>query len=186
MNSRKPLEFRRDQACLARPCSKGFALRSFACNVHKVKLRWIDVPFQHAAFRNPSPWRQSGARLHLLPLFFIMAEQANNFERDTECLNSQKSLQHLFWSPVLRVATQRLITKFKVQQQARPLAHLQAQLSAEAIPTSQRAPSLAASLARLSQLTNLHSARSNLAARLNTYANAVLPLSGRAAFCVAT
>ncbi len=184
MNSRKSLIRRQDQACFASLCSKDFAARGFACTLASVKLRWIGVPFQQAAFRNPSPWRQSGAKLHLLPLFFLQAASTINFEREIKCRKSQSLAPRSSCPSLLQGACPNQTSKFKALPQVLQLARLQVKQLAEAIQTLQPALFLARSLALQPQPTNNHIAR-HFAASSIMRERRFAPL-GRAAFCVAT
>lgn len=185
MKSRNPLAFRQDQACLARARSKSFAQSSQGFMVLAVKMRQIGVPFWSAAFRNPSPWRQSGASMHLLPLFLTKAALFHNFEREIKCRKLQNSAPHLFCPSQWQAVWLNQTAKFKALQQVPQLARSRVKRLAAATLTLQQVRSSVASLARLPQPTKSHSAH-GFAARFHTYANVALSSLGRAAFCVST
>ena len=175
MNSRKGLNSRQDQAEKARVSQKGFAGRGFARTLTFVKLCLVNASFFSAAFRNPSPWRQSGATLHLLPPFFISAAYIHNSEREIKCSDSQKSLLHLSCPSPLQAVSRNRPVRFKVLQQVQQLVRWQVKLLVAATQTLQLVPFSAASLALLRPRTNnQHTQR--FAPRLNIFVNAALPL----------
>ncbi len=184
MISRKVLELRQDQACLMPRARQGFASRRFLCIVHAVKLHLVSGESWNVAFRNPSPWRQSDATLHLLPPFFISAASKHNFEREIECLNSQNLLQRSFCPRVSQAACPNQTLKFKALLLVQLSARLQVKQLVEAIQTSPLALFLVRSLARLRQPTNKQFAQ-RFAAITHLRERRFAPL-GKAAFCVAT
>lgn len=185
MKSRNPLAFRQEQACLAGLFSKRFAVRSQGFMVLVVKMRRNGVPLWTAAFRNPSPWRQSGASMYLLPLFLTRAALIHNFEREIKCRKLQNSAPHLSCPLQSQAAWLNRTSRFKALQQALQSVRSRVKRLAAAALTLQPVRSLAASQARPQQPTKTHSAR-RLSARSHTDANVALPLWGGAAFCVST
>ena len=183
MNSRKLLGFRRDQASSSVLRAKCLAVLTNSFMVGGVKKRQNDNSFKVATFRNPSPWRQSGATLHLLPSFLVNAADVFNFEREKECHISQKSPLYLLCQRALQAAKQHLILLLPMQPLARPLVQPLLQSQAAAVLMLLPQPSLVASLARHCPSSNPTFSQP-FALRSKTKANAVLPQMGRAAFCV--
>ena len=124
---------RQVQAGLLVAQAKRFAPRCKARNGNGATLYRDLVLNFDAAFRNPSPWRQSGASMHLLPPFFTGALAKRNFERDSLCQKQQK-FSRLWRSLVLSQDASALNPKFKTLQAAQRLVQLQQQLRA-ATPT---------------------------------------------------
>ncbi|WP_293440898.1 hypothetical protein [Planktotalea sp.] len=77
----KALKYWHIQACFAQLASKAFSLRQTVRNLLALKMCQILLLFGGAAFRNPSPWRPSGAYVHGQPLFFFGGSARFNFER---------------------------------------------------------------------------------------------------------
>ncbi len=117
------------QACFGLRGARRFAAARNALNTTGTRVRSVLVLFVGAFFRNPSPWRQSGANLHLLPLFSKHATAKRNFERDLLCPKQLSFSRPLRWShPLAPVCS--LIHKFKPPQVVQPLAQPQPQLQA--------------------------------------------------------
>lgn len=183
MNSRKSLGFRQDQACSCSARPNAFADVNKRFMVEEVKMCLSDLSLLGATFRNPSPWRQSGATLRLLPSFFVSAAQALNVERDKICRISQKLLPYLQCRLALQAAKQLLTHLLPTRLLAQRSARLSQPLPVVAAQTSQPRPLLAVLQARLCPSNKLIFSQ-RLALRSYTIANAVLPDRGRAAFCI--
>lgn len=184
MNLPKGLKYRHNQADLMGFGAKRFPMQQTACTFNLLKLRQTLVLFYSAAFRNPSPWRQSGASIHLLPPFFFGAFAKRNFERDRLC---QKQLESsplsLCQSPLLGAL--RLIARHNKPQVAQRLVLPQLQSRVATQAKSSQPASLVQLLARLSQQTKteFRFSRHCAADAFNTSERCFAP-SGRAAFCV--
>jgi hypothetical protein len=139
MKSLSALIVRQKVACLCASVSNRFANWRIARTLTHVKLRLVAAAFQGTALRNPSPWRQSGVTIHLLPSLCQFPSQ-----------------------PVLR-----LIVKRNKLQAAQRLVHPQQPLLVETQAKSSQAASLAPLLVRLSQQINLTFALCGLWAALS-------------------
>ena len=142
MNSRKALTFRQKPAQTTALHRLGLSCaHSAGHNLWQVSARVLE-PTQ-TPFRNPSPWRQSGANVHVLPPFFIGGAAAFTFEREFTCPHSPKSQQRLSLQPPLPAAFRLRRLRFSPLRQAqrsaqqpvrssaaRPLMLQRAQLSA--------------------------------------------------------
>ena len=102
-----------------------------------------------AALCNPSPWRQSGASMHLLPPFFIGAFAKRNFERDSLCQKQQKSSR--LWPSLVPLQLALAPShKSKASLAAQHLVQQQQQLQAATPIRLSQAASLAPQRERLS------------------------------------
>jgi hypothetical protein len=166
MKSLSALIVRQKVACLCASVSNRFANWRIARTLTHVKLRLVAAAFQGTALRNPSPWRQSGFTIHLLPPFLLGALAKCNFERELLCQKqlslSLPSLCQFPSQPVLR-----LIVKRNKLQAAQRLVHPQQPLLVETQAKSSQAASLAPLLVRLSQQINLTFALCGLWAALS-------------------
>ena len=174
---------RQVQACLTQQSAKPFARADDARNDADTKLYRTLVLFLDAVFRNPSPLRQSGASMYLLPPFLQGASVERNFERDLLCQKQPKfSLLSLCLAPLQPASA--LNHKFKTLQAARHLVQRQPQSRVATLTKLSQAASLVPQLARW--LTHKPTQTPTLCrvvvADVKTPVNAVLPLKGRAAF----
>ena len=152
----KALKYWHIQACFAQLASKAFSLRQTVRNLLALKMCQILLLFGGAAFRNPSPWRPSGAYVHGQPLFFFGGSARFNFERDKLCQKQLRSSQLSFCLYPLQGASHLIAKHSKllvVQHSAYPLQPL---LVATRAKLSQPASSVR-QLARLSLQTNENS-----------------------------
>ena len=151
----KALKYRHIQACFAQLASKAFVLRQTVRKLYALKTCQILVLFDGAAFRNPSPWRPSGASVHRQPPFFFGGSARFNFERNKLCQKQLKSSQPSFYAYPLQGASH-LIAKHSKPLVVQHLAHpLQPLLVATRVKLLQAASSVR-QLARLSQQTNVN------------------------------
>lgn len=174
-------EYRQDKAVLAAALRKGLAVARLEDKGCDVKMRQARVPASASTFRNPSPWRQSGARLHQLPHLFISAVAFCNIERELLCLRLQKSHLPSRLSQVWQHASQ---TRLSIMPpRAQRSEQRQASSLVAAALTLPQALLLAPLRVLLSRFSKQHHVR-GLTRHIHKHANAVLPCPGRAAFCV--
>lgn len=162
-----------DTCALAHPWSEGHS-----------KVATMQSGMSHAAtafFRNPSPWWQSGASVHLLPPFSAAVYLAKSIESEFTCTRSP-SLQLL---PSLHPASPPACSRpktFRPQQSVQPLARPLQQHSAALLPTSPQQPLQAQLPVPSSRQTTNHSSSRGTGDRLNRvfrpHRNAVRPISG--------
>lgn len=146
--------FRQDIAHYLPAGAQAFARAGDAATVQHVPAARLSINPERRAVRNPSPWRQSGAKLHVLPPFFARRRVFHKTERERSCSKLLNSLPSQPSHSVLPVACSPQAAAFSLLPQAQPLARSQVQPLVAATPTSQPVPSLAASQARLSQPSN--------------------------------
>lgn len=185
MISRKALNFGQKLASFSGVASARLARAFNVCKVERVKAHRICVPQRWPTFQNPSPWRQSGVKLHLLPPFFTARAAAIGTKREILCPILQKSSQSSRCRHLLPVACSQ-IRKSRTLQAARLLAQLPPQLLAETKVRSSLVPSLVQRLAHLFlNNTPTFSASGDLTAFADYHpCGRRVPLKGRAAFCV--
>ena len=135
-------------------------------------------------FRNPSPWRRFGATMHLLSPFFFSVPEAKFIERDIKCLKLLKFSLSLRSPQALPAACRNQTLLLQTPPLVQRLVRLLQRSRAVAGLTSQPQPLLAVLRALQSQHNNTTFA-GRMSPCLAHLANAVLPHSGRAAFCVA-
>lgn len=178
----KESKIRQVQAGLKPSWTKSFCVVSFGCNVKIVRLRRFLVLFYGAGFRNPSPWRQSGASMHALPPFFLGAFAKRNFERDKLCQRQQRFSQRLRFPFQWLAVCLPLIHKFRTLPVAQHLARQRLPLLAATQAKLSQAASSVRLLARLSRIKPTVFFNSAFAVELVQIANAACPISGRVAF----
>lgn len=150
MISRKALTFWQKSAQTSGMQGKTLAIRGIGKQT-ETRVQACVLGPNHAPFRNPSPWRQSGANMYLLPPFFMGGAAAFTDKRELyKCRNSQ-NLVPLFCSSqrLLHVRPRR--ARFSLLQQARPSVQQPVPSSAVPVLTSLRVPSSVARLARSPQ-----------------------------------
>lgn len=181
MNSRKHLTCRQK---LAQTCVKTRARLANGARMRdvfqQVQARVFELP--QAPFRNPSPWRQSGANMHMLPPFFIEGAAAIKHEREFTCPKSPSSALRFCSSQPWPLARPRR-AKFSPQQPAQLSAQPQVRSSAALALTLQQVPSLAVPQAPSRPRSNPSNRRACCAARPTK--TAVRPIQGGRRFALA-
>lgn len=183
MNLPSILRRRQIQAGLRKRAAKGFSSAFVARNDACTKLYRDLVLFFGTAFRNPSPWRQSGASMHLLPPFFFGAFAKRNFERDLLCQKQQRfSRLWRFLVPSQLVSA--LSHKFKTLQAAPLLVRQQQRLLAATQTKLLQAASLVPQPARwlAHNLTPTHTLCRIRVADVNNKSERHFAPTGRVAF----
>lgn len=181
MNSPNHSSYRQEKAGFYAIQAQRLARAGIMHNGGPVKVQVVAGLTGSASFRNPSPWRQSGAKLHQLPSLFITSVATSNVEREKLCRTSQNSPLHS--RSLRRLQHVSLpINRSQTLRQAPRLAPLSQGSRAEAALTSQQQPLSAVSPAQRCRSSKATSTRTP--ARFSQHANAALPHLGRAAFCV--
>lgn len=157
MNSRNALTFRQKPAHIQAALTARLANEVFPYQSASQVPACVLGP-NHAPFRNPSPWRQSGANVYLLPPFFAVGAAAFLEKRESNTCRKSQNLAHRSCSSLRLLRARLRRAKSSPQPQARQSA--QQRVPSLVVPAliSLQAPSSVVQQAQSPRRTNYRSA----------------------------